>query len=96
MLKVPEVYNQTFEPVFNPAIGAAAIAAAIPPIIFWVRVVAAEQRRQKEAEDKERAREVRRYLVDWMAVQRSDQGNCYNTVHKRLLVQELKRKLFGK
>ena len=58
VLKVPEIYNQTFEPVFNPAIGAAAIAAAIPPIIFWVRVVAAEQRRQKEAEDKERAREV--------------------------------------
>lgn len=48
----------TFDPVFNPAIGVAAAVAAVPPIIFWVRVVLAEQRRKKEIEDKEKARLV--------------------------------------
>ena len=48
----------TFEPRADPAIALAAAVAAVPPIIFWIRIALNEQRRRREAEDKERAREV--------------------------------------
>jgi hypothetical protein len=50
--------STSFEPRMDPGIAVAAVAAAIPPILFWSRVVLAEQRRKREAEEKERTRQV--------------------------------------
>ena len=50
--------SEGFEPRLDPSIAVAAIMAAIPPIVFWVRVIQAERRRRLEAEQKEREREV--------------------------------------
>jgi hypothetical protein len=48
---------QSFEAKIDPAIAVAAAVAAVPPIVFWVRIALNEQRRRREAEEKETARE---------------------------------------
>lgn len=46
-----------FQPQMDSSVAVAASIAAIPPILFWARVLRAEQRRRQEVEDKERARQ---------------------------------------
>lgn len=47
----------SFEAKVDPAIAIAAAVAAVPPVLFWVRIALSEQRRRREAEEKESARE---------------------------------------
>lgn len=54
---LPEA-SDVFEPRLDPRIAVAAVVAATPPILFWIRVARAEQRRKMEAEEKEKQREV--------------------------------------
>ena len=49
---------QTFEPQLNPFVAVAALAAAVPPVLFWGRVFMNAQRRIKEDEQKEEERQV--------------------------------------
>ncbi|GMH42045.1 hypothetical protein BSKO_09964 [Bryopsis sp. KO-2023] len=52
----------SFEPRFNPAVGVAALVAAIPPILFWVRVYNNIQRveREKREEEEDRQNRIKR------------------------------------
>ena len=49
--------TSSFEAKIDPAIAIAAAVAAVPPILFWTRIALSEQRRRREAEEKETARE---------------------------------------
>lgn len=44
---------------FNPAVGMAALVAALPPVLFWVRVYINSQKAIKDKEEEERIRKVR-------------------------------------
>ena len=44
---------QTFEPQMNPWVAVAALAAALPPVVFWGRVFLGARRRIREDEQKE-------------------------------------------
>ena len=45
-----------FSPQMDASIAFAALFAAVPPVLFWIRVVKREKERQQEADDKEKAR----------------------------------------
>jgi len=59
---------QTFEPQMNPFVAVAALAAAVPPVLFWSRVFMSARKRMKEDAAKEEERLVleseREVLVD--------------------------------
>ena len=50
---------QQFEPRMNPWVAVAALAAALPPVLFWGRIFLSARRRVKDDERKELEREVR-------------------------------------
>ncbi len=50
---------QRFEPQMNPWVAVAALAAALPPVLFWGRVFLNARRRVKEDERREQDRQVR-------------------------------------
>jgi hypothetical protein len=58
--------SEAFEARVDPAIAVAAAVAAVPPILFWVRIVLNEQKRRREAEEKERARLVSGQFAGWI------------------------------
>lgn len=63
LMSVSTAAPGTFEAQLDPSIAVAASFAALPPILFWIRVALAEQRRQSEVAQKERARlELKRKL----------------------------------
>jgi len=60
---MPVSVSSGFEPHMDPIIATAAAVAAVPPLLFWIRVVIRERRRKQEIENKERARlELKRKL----------------------------------
>ena len=64
---------QHFEPRMNPWVAVAALAAALPPVLFWGRIFWNARARVKEDERKELERQVRPRLPDrwWTRVSRS-------------------------
>jgi hypothetical protein len=58
---------ETFEPQLRPEIMVAAGFAATPPILFWLRIFASQQRRQREidAAKEEEERKQREREVGW-------------------------------
>jgi hypothetical protein len=57
-LSAQAYYGVVFEPQMQPEIALAAALAAVPPILFWFRVIMRERERAQEIEARERAREV--------------------------------------
>jgi hypothetical protein len=87
-----------FEAQFSPMTAVAAACAAVPPILFWARIALAEQRRRKEAADKEAARKAswgcRRFvapanssLMEFTVARRSGSGSCLVTEHTESWLQ---------
>lgn len=82
--------SEAFQARMDPAIAVAAAVAAVPPILFWVRIALNEQRRRRETEEKERAR-----LVRWRPAQESAPHRPRPHPRPPAPPQELKKKLFG-
>lgn len=60
-----------FHAQFNPAIGVAAVVAAIPPVLFWARVYNNAQKAIKEKEQEEEDRKVRDEKLAGLSVGRT-------------------------